>query len=93
LTVIRHAQSTLSTRPSGDGPGCLESKIDDRQLFKLVNSCWVAFYEMDPKAKSFTCANGFAWPSYTDAGDDAAEFSATPRLVKSKTVANGPPAG
>jgi para-nitrobenzyl esterase len=62
----------------------------DRAVAKKVNSCWVAFYKMDPKAKSFTCADGFTWPAYTDAGDEAAEFTATPRLVKSKTIPNGP---
>jgi para-nitrobenzyl esterase len=62
----------------------------DRAVAKKVNSCWVAFYKMDPKAKSFTCANGFTWPAYTDAGDEAAEFTATPKLVKSKTIPNGP---
>lgn len=62
----------------------------DRAVARKVNSCWVAFYKMDPKAKSFTCADGFVWPAYTDAGDEAAEFTATPRLVKSKTIPNGP---
>ncbi|MFT3723242.1 MAG: carboxylesterase family protein [Hyphomonadaceae bacterium] len=65
----------------------------DRAMAKKVNSCWVAFYKMDPKAKSLTCAGGFTWPAYTDAGDDAAQFAETPRLVKSKSVPNGPPAG
>ena len=41
----------------------------DRAMAKTVNSCWVAFYKMDPKAKSFTCANGFTWPAYTDSDD------------------------
>lgn len=63
----------------------------DRDVAKLVNSCWVAFYKMDPKSKSFTCANGTAWPAYTDAGDDAMQFKAKPALVKSKTISNGPP--
>ena len=44
------------------------------QSRKRVNSCWVAFYKMDPKAKSITCADGFNWPAYTDAADDAAQF-------------------
>jgi para-nitrobenzyl esterase len=64
----------------------------DKAVGKLVNSCWVAFYKMDPKAKSFTCANGFNWPAYTDADDSAAQFGATPKLVKSKTLPNGPAA-
>lgn len=63
----------------------------DRKVAKLVNSCWVAFYKMDAKAKSFTCADGFNWPAYTDAADDAAQFKDKPQLVKSKTVRNGPP--
>lgn len=68
-------------------------KVDDadRAVAKKVNSCWVAFYKMDPKAKSLTCADGFNWPAYTDAADDAAQFTATPKLVKSKTIRNGPP--
>lgn len=63
----------------------------DRAMAKTVNSCWVAFYKMDPKAKSLTCADGFAWPAYTDTADDAAQFGAAPKLVKSKTIRNGPP--
>jgi para-nitrobenzyl esterase len=68
-----------------------KADANDRAVAKLVNSCWVAFYKMDPKVKSFSCANGFNWPAYTDAGDDAAQFLETPRLVKSKTIRNGPP--
>jgi para-nitrobenzyl esterase len=63
----------------------------DRAVGKRVNSCWVAFYKMDSKAKSLTCADGFTWPAYTDAADDAAQFLDKPKLVKSKTVRNGPP--
>jgi para-nitrobenzyl esterase len=64
----------------------------DRVMAKKVNSCWVAFYKMAPTGKSFTCADGFTWPAYTEAGDDAAQFqSAGPKVVKSKTIANGPP--
>lgn len=63
----------------------------DRAMAKKVNSCWVAFYKMDPKAKSLTCADGFAWPAYTDAADDAAQFGSAIKLVKSKTLPNGPP--
>jgi para-nitrobenzyl esterase len=66
----------------------------DRAVAKRVNSCWVAFMKMDPKARSLTCADGFTWPAYTDDADDAAQLGETPRLVKSKTLPNGPtPAG
>jgi para-nitrobenzyl esterase len=65
----------------------------DRAMAQKVNACWVAFYKMDPKAKSLTCADGFAWPAYTDAGDDAAQFqNSGPKVVKSKPIPNGPPA-
>jgi len=67
-------------------------KIDDegRAVAKRVNSCWVAFYKMDPKAKSFTCADGFTWPAYTEAQDKAVRFEDVPKLVASKTIPNGP---
>ncbi len=65
----------------------------DRAVSKRVNSCWVAFYKMDPKAKSLTCADGFTWPAYTEASDDAARFEDKPKLVKSKSLPNGPPPG
>lgn len=63
----------------------------DRAMAKKVNSCWIAFYKMDPKAKSLSCADGVTWPAYTDANDEALQFSATPKVVKSKTIPNGPP--
>lgn len=63
----------------------------DFSVAKQVNSCWVAFYKMDPRAKSFTCADGFTWPAYTETGDEAAQFGAKPKMVKSKTIPNGPP--
>ena len=64
----------------------------DRAVAKRVNSCWVAFFKMEPKAKSLTCADGFTWAAYTEAGDDAAQFRETPALVKSKTIPDAPPA-
>lgn len=74
---------------SASASGKVDAK--DRAVGKRVNSCWVAFYKMDPKAKSLTCADGFNWPAYTDAADDAAQFGETPKLVKSKSIPNGPP--
>jgi para-nitrobenzyl esterase len=62
----------------------------DRAYAKLVNSCWIAFYKMDAKAKSLSCADGVTWPTYTDAGDEAMQFNAKPTIVKSKTIPAGP---
>jgi para-nitrobenzyl esterase len=64
---------------------------DDRAVAKRVNSCWVAFFKMDPSAKSFTCADGFTWPAYTDEEDKAVRFESEPKLVDSKSLPNGPP--
>ena len=91
-----HSAELMFTFDSIDTSGWAASasgKADaaDRAVAKLVNSCWVAFYKMEPKAKSLTCANGVSWPAYTDAGDDAMQFRDTPQLVKSKTIGNGPP--
>lgn len=63
----------------------------DRAVAKLVNSCWIAFYKMDPKAKSLSCAEGVTWPAYTDATDEVLQFKDKPQVVKSKTISNGPP--
>jgi para-nitrobenzyl esterase len=64
----------------------------DRAMAQKVNSCWVAFYKMDPKSKSLSCAGGFTWPAYTDEADDAAQFTnAGPKLAKAKTLPSGPP--
>ena len=65
----------------------------DRAVSKRVNACWVAFFKMDPAAKSLTCADGFLWPSYNEASDNAAQFNETPVVVKSKSLPNGPPPG
>lgn len=91
-----HSAELMFTFDSIDTSGWAVSasgKADaaDRAVAKLVNSCWIAFYKMDPQAKSLTCANGVSWPAYTDAGDDALQFKDKPQLVKSKTISNGPP--
>lgn len=65
----------------------------DRKVAERVNSCWVAFAKAPVGTKSLTCADGFKWPSYSDASDEAAVFRDKPALVKSKTLPNGPPPG
>ncbi|MEP7209251.1 MAG: carboxylesterase family protein [Alphaproteobacteria bacterium] len=86
---IMFAFDSLDTSSWATGPGG-NADAKDRAVAKRVNSCWVAFYKMDPKAKLLTCADGFNWTAYTDASDDAAEFRETPKLVKSRTIPNGP---
>ncbi len=65
----------------------------DRKVAQRINSCWVAFAKAPVGATSLTCADGFNWPSYADASDQAAVFRDKPEIVKSKTLPNGPPAG
>lgn len=91
-----HSAELMFTFDSIDTSGWAVSasgKADaaDRAVAKLVNSCWIAFYKMDPKAKSLTCANGVTWPAYTEAADDVLQFRDKPQLVKSKTISDGPP--
>jgi para-nitrobenzyl esterase len=65
----------------------------DRAVAKRVNSCWVAFFKAKPSATSLTCADGFKWPAYKASSDQAAVFEEKPKVVKSKTIPNGPPPG
>jgi para-nitrobenzyl esterase len=87
---LMFAFDSIDTSSWGQGKSG-KANAEDRAVAKRVNSCWIAFYKMDPKAKAFTCADGFSWPAYTDKGDEAAQFTATPKLVKSRTIRNGPP--
>lgn len=50
----------------------------DRQIARLVSSCWVAF----AKAGSPTCAGAPAWPSYSPDSDALLLFGATPKVVQ-----------
>lgn len=93
---VIHSGEILFAFDSGDTSSWASSaggKLNDkdRAVAKRVNSCWVAFYKMDPHAKSFTCADGFSWPAYTDGEDKAVRFEEMPKLVESKSLPNGPP--
>ncbi len=87
---IMYAFDSLGTSGWAKGPNGAADDVD-RAVADRVNSCWVAFFKMDPKAKSLTCADGFSWPAYTAANDEAAVFGEKPKVVKSKTLPNGPP--
>jgi para-nitrobenzyl esterase len=87
---IMFAFNSLDTSSWATGPNGTVNAAD-REVARRVNSCWIAFYRMAANARSLSCADGFTWPAYTDAGDDAAQFQATPRVVKSRTIRNGPP--
>jgi para-nitrobenzyl esterase len=63
-----------------------KANFTDYTVAKQVNSCWIAFYKMDPKAKSSTCADGFNWPAYTNDNDAAAVFSIKPEVKKAASV-------
>ncbi len=91
-----HSAELMFTFDSIDTSGWADSKAGkaddaDRAVAKLVHSCWIEFYKMNPTSKSLTCANGVSWPAYSEAGDDVLQFTAKPALVKSKTLPDGPP--
>lgn len=91
-----HSAELMFTFDSIDTSGWAVSpagKADaaDRAVAKLVNSCWIAFYRMDAKATAFACANGVSWPAFTDAGDDAMQFTDKAQIVKSQSIPSGPP--
>jgi para-nitrobenzyl esterase len=65
----------------------------DRKVAQRLNSCWVAFAKAPANVKSLSCADGFTWPSYSAAADDAAVFAEKPSLTKSMSLKNGPPPG
>ncbi|MBM0104872.1 carboxylesterase/lipase family protein [Steroidobacter sp. S1-65] len=62
----------------------------DRAVAERVQSCWIAFYKMDPKAKALRCAGDVTWPAHTEATDATLQFKETARIVKSKTIPDGP---
>lgn len=64
----------------------------DREVAKRVNSCWVAFAKAQVTAKSLDCGDGFRWPAFTEAADEAARLDTKFEVVKSKTLPNAPPA-
>ena len=64
-----------------------------RAVARRVNSCWVAFFKAPANVKQLACADGFKWPAYKKGSDEVAVFGETPKLVKSKTIPNGPPPG
>jgi para-nitrobenzyl esterase len=76
--------SSWSVGPNG------KANEADRAFAKLVNSCWLAFYRMDPAAKSLTCANNVNWPAYTEASDAAMVFGDKPHVAKSQQIPDGP---
>jgi para-nitrobenzyl esterase len=89
---IMYAFNSIDTSSWAKGPNGKAGE-KERAVAKRVNACWVAFFKMDPKAKSLTCADGFSWPAYTAANDAVAEFKETPVVAKASAIPDGPPAG
>jgi para-nitrobenzyl esterase len=65
----------------------------DEAVSRRVNSCWVAFAKSDAHAKSLTCADGYSWPSYSEASDAVTVFTEKPTLAKASALPSGPPPG
>ncbi len=62
----------------------------DSAVAKMVSSCWLAFYKMDPEAKSLNCAGNVEWPAFTEDSDAAIQFADSARVVKSQEIPDGP---
>lgn len=58
----------------------------DRAVAQRVHSCWIAFYKMDARAKTLTCADGVTWPAYTEAADATLQFKDKAQIVKSAGI-------
>jgi para-nitrobenzyl esterase len=65
----------------------------DEAVSRRVNSCWVAFAKSAANSKSLSCADGYTWPSYTEASDAVTVFGEKPTLGKASTIPSGPPPG
>jgi len=88
-----HSAEIAYAYNSWDYTAWKDSRVTEKDLevAKQMNSCWVAFAKADVNVDSLTCADGFVWPRYDDKTDNAAVFAETPKLVKSKTLPDGPP--
>ena len=88
-----HSAEIVYAYDSWDYTGWSDARVTetDRVVAKRVNSCWVAFAYANVNTDSLICADGFSWPRYDDASDDAVVFEEKPKLMKSKTLPDGPP--
>lgn len=62
----------------------------DKQVARQMNSCWVAFAKSVVGARGFSCADGFTWQPYAEAGETAAFTTAGPQLVDGSQLPDGP---
>lgn len=62
----------------------------DRAVAAMVNSCWLAFYKMDPQAKALTCASNVDWPAYNESSDAVMVFTDQAMIGKSQQIPDGP---
>lgn len=65
---------------------------DDKDVSRRINLCWVAFLKSTPAMRGLDCGEGFTWPAYSAAADDAALFGRAFSLIKAGTI-QPPPMG
>ncbi|MXP08956.1 carboxylesterase family protein [Altererythrobacter halimionae] len=64
--------------------------VADRALAGQVNRCWLAFVKMAPDARSFECADGFAWQAYRPGGEVALIEMTGPQMAPADALRDGP---
>jgi len=57
-----------------------------------MHSCWVTFAKAPVTMKSLSCADGLAWPAYTNENDAVAVFNAKPEVKKAASLPKFVPA-
>lgn len=67
-----------------------KSDADDAAYAKLVSSCWVAFYKMDPRNEVLDCANGLRWTTHSEGSDAVAVFADEISMGASAAFPDGP---
>lgn len=72
--------------------GGAKADATDRALAKLMNGCWVAFARMAKGARTFDCANGFAWKPFGKEGETAVFGSTGPAMESGLAMPDGPAA-
>ncbi len=65
---------------------------DDKDVSRRINACWVAFLKSTNATRGLDCGDGFTWPAYDAAADDAALFGRVFSLIKAGTI-QPPPMG
>lgn len=80
---IPYVFASLNTAATGGGARVTDH---DRAVSERIHSCWVGFAKAKRVGASIPCADGFAWPAYTQAGDQVAVFGEKPAVRQAASL-------